>query len=67
MPPEVAVNVSQAQIANLPQNNRNFLNFAQLAPGVRLSTDPQRQNFSSAGLPAPQTNVFVDGLSLNAY
>lgn len=61
---EVAVNVSQEQIANLPQNNRNFLNFAQLAPGVRLSTDPQRQNFSSAGLPAPQTNVFVDGLSL---
>jgi hypothetical protein len=61
---EVAVNVSQDQIANLPQNSRNFLNFAQLAPGVRLNTDPQRQNFASGGLPAPQTNVFIDGLSL---
>ena len=61
---EVAVNVTREQLANLPQNNRNFLNFAQLAPGVQLSTDPQRQNFSSAGMPAPQTNVFIDGLSL---
>jgi len=61
---EVAVNVTREQLANLPQNNRNFLNFAQLAPGVQLNTDPQRQNFSSGGLPAPQTNVFIDGLSL---
>jgi len=30
---EVATNISQAQIANLPQSNRNFLNFAALAPG----------------------------------
>ncbi|HEX4418766.1 MAG TPA: TonB-dependent receptor, partial [Kofleriaceae bacterium] len=61
---EVATSVSQEQIDNLPQNSRNFLNFAQLAPGVRLSTDDQRKNFSSAGLPAPQTNVFIDGISL---
>jgi outer membrane receptor protein involved in Fe transport len=61
---EVAINVTREQIANLPQNSRNFLNFAQLAPGVQLNTDPQRQNFSSGGMPAPQTNVFIDGLSL---
>jgi outer membrane receptor protein involved in Fe transport len=61
---EVATDVSQAQIQNLPQNSRNFLNFAQLAPGVRLSTDEQNRNVSSGGLEARQTNVFVDGVSL---
>lgn len=61
---EVAVDVSQEQIANLPQSNRNFLNFAQLAPGVRLSNDEFARKLSSGGLPAPQTNVFVDGISL---
>ena len=32
---EVGTSVSQQQINNLPQINRNFLNFAALAPGVR--------------------------------
>jgi outer membrane receptor protein involved in Fe transport len=61
---EVATNVSREQIDSLPQNNRNFLNFAQLAPGVRLSTDELKQSFSSGGLEARQTNVFIDGVSL---
>ena len=70
---EVATNVSQAQINSLPQNNRNFLNFAALAPGVRLSQDEFRQNFSggaSGAAPEPlssgQTNVFIDGVSLKS-
>lgn len=61
---EVATNVSREQLDNLPQNSRNFLNFAQLAPGVRLSSDEQKQNFSSGALQASQTNVFIDGVSL---
>lgn len=61
---EVATSVSQEQIQNLPQNSRNFLNFAQLAPNVRLSTNEERKNFTSAGGLASQTNVFVDGISL---
>jgi outer membrane receptor protein involved in Fe transport len=61
---EVATNVSREQMENLPQNNRNFLNFAQLAPGVRLSQDPFRQEFASGALGASQTNVFIDGISL---
>jgi hypothetical protein len=70
---EVATNVSQAQIQNLPQGNRNFLNFAALAPGVRTSTDPLKQNFSAGGnetgsesLGSSQTNVFIDGVSLKS-
>ena len=61
---EIATNVSQEQIANLPQNNRNFLNFAALAPGVRVSDQEFNKNVSSGGLEARQTNVFIDGLSL---
>ena len=61
---EIATNVSQEQIANLPQNNRNFLNFAALAPGVRVSDNEFNKNVSSGGLEARQTNVFIDGLSL---
>jgi outer membrane receptor protein involved in Fe transport len=61
---EVATNVGQAEIANLPQNSRNFLNFATLAPGIRPSTDELKRTISSGGLGAPQTNVFIDGISL---
>ncbi len=36
---EVATNVSREQIENLPQNNRNFLNFAALAAGHSSQPD----------------------------
>jgi outer membrane receptor protein involved in Fe transport len=61
---EVATDVGQAEIANLPQNSRNFLNFASLAPGIRQSTDELKRDVSSGGLGAQQTNVFIDGISL---
>src|SRR4029077_4890192 len=60
---EAATNVTPQQIENLPQDDRNFLNFATLAPGIRLSTDPQRKVISSDAQPAEQTNVFIDGVS----
>lgn len=74
---EVATNVTDQQIENLPQSNRNFLNFAALAPGVRLVQDPsgRRQTFSGAGVGAdpngestggPQVNVFIDGVSMRS-
>src|SRR4051812_7539767 len=61
---EAATNVTPQQIENLPQDDRNFLNFATLAPGIRLSTDPQRKTIASDAQPAEQTNVFIDGVSL---
>ncbi len=72
---EVATNVSREQIENLPQNNRNFLNFAALAPGVRVSNNETRRAFSGGGisqdpngesLGSPQVNVFIDGVSLKS-
>ena len=61
--PEAATNVTTQQIENLPQPERNFLNFAAMAPGVRLSNDPQRKTFASDAQPAENTNVFIDGVS----
>jgi hypothetical protein len=61
--PEAATNVTPQQIENLPQDDRNFLNFAALAPGVRLSTDPLRKTIAGDAQPSEQTNVFIDGVS----
>jgi len=60
---EAATNVTPQQIENLPQDDRNFLKMAQLAPGIRLSTDPQRKTIAGDAQPAEQTNVFIDGVS----
>lgn len=61
--PELATNVTTQQIENLPQDDRNFLNFAALAPGIRLSADPQRKTFAGDAQDAEQTNIFIDGVS----
>jgi hypothetical protein len=56
---EVATNVTTEQIDNLPQGNRNFLDFAAIAPGVQ-----QRQaGVSAGGTSVSNTNLFVDGAS----
>ncbi len=60
---EAATNITPQQIENLPQGDRNFLNFAGLAPGVRTSNDPLRKTIASDAQPAEQTNVFIDGVS----
>ncbi|GAA0638499.1 TonB-dependent receptor [Brevundimonas lenta] len=58
---EVATNVSQDQINNLPQINRNFLNFAALAPGVRVTEGDTERTISAGGQGAASINVFIDG------
>jgi len=60
---EVATNVTTHQIENLPQDDRNFLNFAALAPGIRLSKDPFRKTFAGDAQDPEQTNIFIDGVS----
>jgi hypothetical protein len=63
---EVATNVTQAQINDLPTPSRNFLELAALAPGARV--DPDRvdgagRTFQAGALPAQNVNVFIDGAS----
>lgn len=63
---EAATNVSQQQIENLPTASRNFLDLAELAPGVRVSEDRANgtsKTFRSGALPAENINVFIDGAS----
>lgn len=61
--PEAATNVTTQQIENLPQDSRNFLNFAALAPGIRLSNNPLRKTIAGDAQPSEQTNIFIDGVS----
>ena len=74
---EVGSAVSTQQIENLPQGNRNFLDFAALAPGIRIlhGENRLRQTFGGAGVGldpngdsfgGPQVNVFIDGVSLRS-
>ena len=72
---EVGTNVTDDQIENLPQNNRNFINFAALAPGVQVLQTEFRQTFGGGGIGTnrngdsfggPQVNVFIDGVSLRS-
>lgn len=69
---EVATNVTQQQIQQLPTASGNFLNLAALAPGVTITPDlvatavnniPPR-TFSADGQGPGNVNVFVDGASL---
>jgi len=60
---EVATSVSQTQINSLPQNGRNFLNFAALAPGVAVTPDAENKQFRAGATSANQVNVFIDGQS----
>lgn len=64
--PENATNVTTQQIETLPQINRNFLNFAALAPGVRLSLDENEQTITAGGQRAESVNAFIDGASLKS-
>jgi outer membrane receptor protein involved in Fe transport len=61
---QIATNITSEQIRTLPQNDRNFLNFAALAPGVRVNAGSETNKEVTAGaLPGFNTNVFIDGVS----
>lgn len=64
--PENATNVTNQQIQTLPQINRNFLNFAALAPGVRTGTNEQEVQITAGGQRAESVNAFIDGASLKS-
>ncbi len=60
---EVATYVTPEQIQRLPQLNRNFLNFADLAPGVNVVTDQNgNTRLQSGGQRSDSTNLFIDGV-----
>ena len=61
---EVGTNVTQKQIDSLPQITRNFLAFADLAPGVRFDVDATGiVKVQSGAQNQDNINVFIDGVS----
>jgi hypothetical protein len=63
---EIATNVTPQQIAKLPTPSRNFLDLAQLSPGVTVTEDRVSTQFRTvaAGGQAPSSvNLFIDGTS----
>ncbi len=60
--------ISSRLIEQLPQNNRNFLAFADLAPGVRFIEDASGASRIQGGAQDSRTvNVFIDGVSQKDY
>ncbi len=60
---QVGTNVTEEQVRYLPQNTRNFLNFAALAPGIRVADNEFRKEITAGALPSQNTNIFIDGVS----
>jgi len=63
---EVATNVTQQQVNNLPSSSRNFLDLASLAPGTTIENDRLNgtaRRLSAGAQSADQINVFIDGAS----
>lgn len=65
---EVGLNISQEQINSLPQNSRNFLAFADLAPGVTFERDGNGATRIQGGAQSSQAvNIFIDGVGQKDY
>ena len=65
---EIATYVTSKQIDALPQNTRNFLAFADTAPGVQFITDASgNTRVRSGAQSANAVNVFIDGVGQKNY
>lgn len=65
---QVGINITQRLIEQLPQNNRNFLAFADLAPGVRFIEGADGSSrIQGGGQDSRTVNVFIDGVSQKDY
>jgi outer membrane receptor protein involved in Fe transport len=61
---EVGTSVSTKVIQTIPQTSRNFLSFADLAPGVRLDTDASGVVTLRGGAQDQNNiNIYIDGVS----
>jgi hypothetical protein len=67
--PSVATSVTREEIAALPQVDRNFLSFADLAPGVSFTQDPATGHVrvQSGAQNQDNINLFIDGVGQKNY
>ena len=64
---EVGSNISQREIQVLPQNNRNFLAFADLAPGVVVENPDGQSRIQGGAQNSRTVNVYIDGVGQKDY
>ncbi|WKB53848.1 TonB-dependent receptor [Eleftheria terrae] len=65
---EVGTYVTPRQMERLPQVTRNFLSFAELAPGVSFTTaDEGSTRLQGGAQRSSGVNVFIDGVSQKNY
>lgn len=65
---EVGKDISQRLIAQIPQTNRNFLAFADLAPGVQfIDSFGGDRRLQGGAQNSNSVNVFIDGVSQKDY
>jgi hypothetical protein len=62
---EGATRIGTAEVSSLPNNGRNFLDFAQLTPGVSIVQGPDGAEITVNGQKGIQNNVSVDGADFN--
>jgi hypothetical protein len=62
---EGATRIDQQAIEGLPNNGRNFLDFAKLTPGVAIVQGPDGDELSINGQKGISNNVSVDGADFN--
>ena len=65
---QVGNTVSQHQIQTLPQTTRNFLEFADIVPGMIFTTNPSGNTSLQGGVQSPNAvNVYIDGVGQKSY
>ncbi|HCS62841.1 MAG TPA: hypothetical protein DIW64_01455 [Cellvibrio sp.] len=65
---EIGTNISLEQIESLPQTKRNFLAFADLAPGVQFNEGQDGSTSIQGGAQSPNAiNIFIDGVGQKNY
>ncbi|MEO8063204.1 MAG: TonB-dependent receptor [Pseudomonadota bacterium] len=65
---EIGTTVSQAQIANVPQMTRNFLEFADTVPGVVFEVDGKGRTSIRGGAQNENgVNLYIDGVGQKGY
>jgi len=65
---EVGATVSQAQIENVPQMTRNFLEFADTVPGVVFQVDAKGKTSIRGGAQNQNgVNLYIDGVGQKGY
>ncbi len=62
---EGATRIDSESVANLPNNGRNFLDFAKLTPGVTVVQGPDGDEMSINGQKGINNNISVDGADFN--